>query len=128
MTCLILLDVVPIWLGTALLRAGSLAVLFFSTVAVSLARVAASGSLTVESRPLIMEPEYWFSAVSRGSVGLGWPGPLFGPAPSPLAEVMLSLPSWARTCVGYQPVGMSPITLRVAALMTATSLCPELVT
>ena len=111
MTCLILLDFVPIWLGTTLLRAASLAVLFFSTVAVCLARVAASGSAMVERRPLIMDPEYWSSEVPLGSVGFGWPGPLFGPAPSPLAEMMLSLPSWLTIWVGYQPVGMSPATL-----------------
>src|SRR5262249_40524516 len=58
----------------------------------------------------------------------GWPGPLLGPAPTPLALVTNNFGPTAVTVLGYQPVGIRPRTAKRSVSMTAMSLSPELAT
>src|SRR5882757_4501152 len=81
-----------------------------------------------DSVPIIMEPAYWSGAVWAAREGSGWPGPLFGPAPIPLPLVTNRVLAVAMTEVGYQAVGIRPITRRAARSTTATSLLPALAT
>src|SRR5689334_21772449 len=98
------------------------------TWAVQRASCSWPGTLKVDSVPTIIEPEYWSGEVGALDSGSGWPGPLFGPAPRPLALVTSRWPARQATEVGYHPVGTSPETRPRARSTTATSLLPELAT
>ncbi len=87
-----------------------------------------SGSGTVDSVPFIIEPTYWSGLRGVVDVGSGYPGPSFGPAPSPLALATNSLSGVATTPVGYHAVGTVPVTLPDATSTTATALLPEALT
>src|SRR5689334_22388710 len=67
-----------------------------------------SGASTLLSVPTIIDPTYWLGDVPPGRSGLGYPGPLFGPAPSPWAFVIRRRPLCQTTALGYQPVGILP--------------------
>jgi hypothetical protein len=64
----------------------------------------------VDSVPAIIDPEYWSGEVGAELSGFGWPGPLLGPAPRPLALVTSNWPPSGTMAVGYQPVGIRPRT------------------
>src|SRR2546423_599961 len=86
-----------------------------------------TGSPIRDSVPTIIDPTYWSGAVNV-LYGLGWFGPSFGPAPSPLALLTSSCPSTMDNEVGYHPVGIRPLLRPVRVATTATSLLPELAT
>src|SRR5919199_6584532 len=102
--------------------------LLATTCAVYCASSSRPGTGTIDRVPTAIEPMNWLAGVSRRY----GPGPLgFGPVPRPFALVMYSsLPSWAVTMpVGYQAVGISPLTTSGGPISTtATSLLPAFAT
>src|SRR3954452_19680262 len=90
-------------------------------------RRAARGMWTICTEPLIIEPEYCVSGSTPPQVVSGVSPPHgLGPAPEALALVTTRrLPSGVTdTAVGYQAVGMKPMTSRASTSTTAIAFSP----
>src|SRR5664280_832997 len=110
MTCLIG-DFWPFFSGT-ILPLALIGALLASTVWEYAFNAFSSGTLNRLSVPMIIEPLYWSGDVLAVDSGSGWPAPLLGPAPSPLALVTSSSLPWTVIELGYHAVGMAPRTRR----------------
>src|SRR4051794_40181810 len=119
-----------------LLRCRASTWLLRRTAAVSCPSWAARGTVTTWTEPLIIDPEYWLSrppgrsvpGFGAGQSGTGVSPPHgFGPAPEafPLTIVSRSPSGVTATALGYQAVGMKPVTWRVSRSTTATAFSPE---